>query len=457
MALAVHLRDAVSLAGRFPLLAGVTLDVDEGEIVHLAGANGAGKTSLLRAIAGLIPVSSGEAVVLGHDLRVDRLEVRREVGFVGHSSFLYDELTAEENLRFSLRALAVPSMASLRRSSAWVSPAAYRAPRQDGCRPASAAESRSRRSSPAVLGCGSSTSRMRASTPEEGACSTRSSARRASPGVTVVFASHELDRAGAIATERVEIAGGQVRRPRRAIGVASAHRSFRSRARRSTPVWRDALLVLGKDLRIERRARVATNQVLPFALAVLLLFGLALGPDRTTLEGVAAGLFWVTVLFASVLGVQRSFAVEAADDAADGLRISGLDPAGVFFGKAAALALQLLVLELVLAVLAAFLYGMPLSGAVLLVATCLVATVGLCSVGMLYGVLAIGTRFRETLLPLLLLPVSAPVLLGAVKAWQAALAGTPGSGVEWLELLGVFAVVYLAIGTVAFGPLLEDG
>src|SRR5271169_4615054 len=99
MATAVHLRDAVSLAGRFPLLAGVTLDVDEGETVHLSGANGAGKTSLLRTIAGLLPVSSGDAMVLGHDLRVDRMEVRREVGFVGHATFLYDDLTVEENLR----------------------------------------------------------------------------------------------------------------------------------------------------------------------------------------------------------------------------------------------------------------------------------------------------------------------------------------------------------------------
>jgi len=221
-------------------------------------------------------------------------------------------------------------------------------------------------------------------------------------------------------------------------------------------VWRDALLVLEKDLRIERRARVSTNQVLPFALAVLLLFGLALGPDRVTLENAAAGLFWVTVLFATVLGVQRSFALETADDAADGLRVSGLDPAGIFFGKAAALAIQLVVLELVLAVLAAFLYGMPLSGAALLVGTCLAATLGLASIGMLYGVLSIGTRFRETVLPLLLLPVAAPVLLGAVKAWKAALAGTPGSGLGWLELLLVFAAAYLAIGTVAFGSLLEE-
>jgi heme ABC exporter ATP-binding subunit CcmA len=104
MAPAVFLREAVALADRFPLLAGVTLDVGEGEVVHLSGPNGAGKSSLLRLCCGLLPLRSGEAVVLGHDLAVDRREVRRQVGYLGHSSFLYEELTVEENLRFALRA-----------------------------------------------------------------------------------------------------------------------------------------------------------------------------------------------------------------------------------------------------------------------------------------------------------------------------------------------------------------
>jgi heme ABC exporter ATP-binding subunit CcmA len=104
MAFAVHLRSALAFIGPYPVLAGVDLDVAEGEVVHLQGANGAGKTSLLRACAGLLPLSGGDAVVLGHDLRVDRRSVRRSVGLLGHAGFLYDDLTVADNVTFAVRA-----------------------------------------------------------------------------------------------------------------------------------------------------------------------------------------------------------------------------------------------------------------------------------------------------------------------------------------------------------------
>ena len=106
-------------------------------------------------------------------------------------------------------------------------------------------------------------------------------------------------------------------------------------------MWRDAVLVAGKDLRIERRSRVATNQIAPFALLVLIIFAFALDPDRGILARASAGLFWVAVLFSALLAVQRSFALEASDSARDGLRMSGLDPAGIFLGKAGAIAFHL--------------------------------------------------------------------------------------------------------------------
>jgi heme exporter protein B len=221
-------------------------------------------------------------------------------------------------------------------------------------------------------------------------------------------------------------------------------------------MWRDAALVAGKDLRIEARSRVATNQVAPFAILVLVLFGFALEPDRGILNQAAPGLFWIAVLFCSLLAVQRSFAVESADSARDGLRLSGLDPAGVFLGKAGAVALELAGLEVLLATGIVVLYGTSLAGAALLLATALAATVGLAACGTIYGALAAGLRVRETLLPLLILPVVAPVLLGATRAWEVALGQSLDDGWKWVTLLAVFAVVYVTAGVLAFGPILEE-
>jgi heme ABC exporter ATP-binding subunit CcmA len=112
MVLAVRLRSAVALVGRYPLLAGVDLDVKAGEILAIRGANGAGKTSLLRAIAGLLPLAAGEADVLGMDPTVDARALRRRVGLLGHRNGLYDDLNAEENVRFAARAARAPAAAA---------------------------------------------------------------------------------------------------------------------------------------------------------------------------------------------------------------------------------------------------------------------------------------------------------------------------------------------------------
>jgi heme ABC exporter ATP-binding subunit CcmA len=104
MAPAVDLRAAVCVTGRFPVLAGVDLSVAGGEVVVLEGANGAGKTSVLRVCAGLLPLTAGSATVLGLALPSQRLALRRRVGFLGHAPALYDDLTVTENVRFAVRA-----------------------------------------------------------------------------------------------------------------------------------------------------------------------------------------------------------------------------------------------------------------------------------------------------------------------------------------------------------------
>jgi heme exporter protein B len=226
-------------------------------------------------------------------------------------------------------------------------------------------------------------------------------------------------------------------------------------------VLRDAALVAAKDLRIEAHSRVTTNQVVPLAFLVLVLFAFALDPDSGILARATAGLYWIAVLFAGLLALQRAFTIESTDASRDALRLTRLDGGGVFLGKAGAVAAQLLALEALLLGGVFVLYGAEIEGSVaaavlLLAGACVVATAGLAAAGTLYAALSAGLRVRETLLPLLLLPVLAPVLIGASRAFESALEGAPGEGWAWVGLLAVFAAVYSAIGILGFGALLEE-
>ena len=211
MTLAVHLRSAVSLLGRFPALTGVDLDVSRGELVLLRGANGAGKTTLLRACAGLVPFSSGTAEVLGHDLRRDRRSVRRRVGLLGHATFLYDDLTVDDNLRFAARAAgATAGAADEAMGRLGLSGRLRTVPTGK-----LSAGQRRRVALAAVV-----TRRPDLWLLDEPHAGLDAGGRdlldgllteAVGRGATVLLASHELERAGALANRTVTLAGGQVR------------------------------------------------------------------------------------------------------------------------------------------------------------------------------------------------------------------------------------------------------
>jgi heme ABC exporter ATP-binding subunit CcmA len=210
MAHIVHLQRAVALIGRFPALAGVDLEVGKGEIVLLRGPNGAGKTTLLRVCAGLAPVSSGRAEVLGHDLVAHRAAVRRRVGLLGHATFLYDDLTVVENLDFWSRAAGASTAdgrAALDRLG--VAERLHRLPVQ------ALSAGQRRRVSFAAMVC----RRPELWLLDEPHAGLDAPGRdviddlmreAAAAGATVLFASHELDRAHDVATRTVTISGGVV-------------------------------------------------------------------------------------------------------------------------------------------------------------------------------------------------------------------------------------------------------
>ncbi|MEI7886058.1 MAG: heme ABC exporter ATP-binding protein CcmA [Actinomycetes bacterium] len=210
MSALVHLRSAVALIGRFPALAGVDLDVYPGEILLLQGPNGAGKTTLLGVCAGLIGLTSGQAVVLGEDLTANPRAVRRRVGLLGHDSFLYQDLSVVENLDFWSRAAAATvqdGRAALERLG--VSSRLFDLPVY------SLSAGQRRRVSFAAMIC----RRPELWLLDEPHAGLDSSGRdlvdglmaeASASGATVLFASHELDRAEHIAHRSVTISGGVI-------------------------------------------------------------------------------------------------------------------------------------------------------------------------------------------------------------------------------------------------------
>jgi heme exporter protein B len=220
---------------------------------------------------------------------------------------------------------------------------------------------------------------------------------------------------------------------------------------------RQSAVMARKDLIIEARGRYAIGAVLPFAGTLLIAFGLSLGPGRSLLQETAPGLLWLAVLFASVLCFRQAYQSEGEDGALEGLTLAPIDKASIFLGKAAAVALQLLVLEAAVLLLVAGLFDFSLGGRpALLVGTFVLGTIGLAAVGSLFGVLAESPRAREAVFPLLVLPLATPVLLAGVRATALATGGGSGSAGGWLGLLVAFDLVLLSAGTLVFGHLLED-
>jgi len=219
-----------------------------------------------------------------------------------------------------------------------------------------------------------------------------------------------------------------------------------------------ALAIAGKDARAELRGRQIAGSTLFFATLVLLLFGFALGPDARRLSEAAPGLLWLAIVFGSLLTVARLHQLEAEDGALEELARYPIGRHAIFLGKLLAGFAAILVLGGVLLPVVGILYGIDLAPAwPALAATLALGAIGLAAVGTFYAGVTVRMQAREVMLPLLMLPVVAPLLLATVKATTAALAGNPlGDLAAWLQLLLVFDVVMVVAGATTYGHLLEE-
>jgi len=221
---------------------------------------------------------------------------------------------------------------------------------------------------------------------------------------------------------------------------------------------RVALAIARKDALAELRGRHATVSTLFFAAVVLLLFGFALGPDAARLAAAAPGLLWLAVMFAGILVVNRLHLLETDDGALEQLALYPVARRAIYAGKALAGFGAMLLLGLLVLVAVGVLFAVDIAAAwPPLLATVILGALGVAAVGTFYAGVTVRLRAREVMLPLLMLPVLAPLLLGAVKATSAALAGDPfGELAAWLQLMVAFDVVMIVAGLATYGFLLDD-
>jgi heme exporter protein B len=221
-------------------------------------------------------------------------------------------------------------------------------------------------------------------------------------------------------------------------------------------VLRHAVAIAGKDLRVEARAKHAVATLLPFAATLLVSFGFAFGPGRDVLERTAPGLLWMAVLFAAVIAARRAYQTESEDGALEGLLLAPVDKAAVFLGKAAAVAVELLGLVACALLLVVVLFDLSVREPLVLAAAFGLGAIGLAAVGALFGVVAEAARTREAVFPTLVLPLVTPVLVAGVRATDLATTGRASEAVAWLGLLVAFDVVFVSLGVLVFGFLMED-
>jgi heme exporter protein B len=219
-----------------------------------------------------------------------------------------------------------------------------------------------------------------------------------------------------------------------------------------------ALLVARKDLSIEFRTRTAFLSALVFALLSIVIFYFSWDPTAVGAIDLAPGVLWIIFTFSGLLGLQRSFNVELAERAIDGLLAAPISRAAIYLGKALANLVFVVAIQIVAIPTLGIFYDVPLVGIFpALTGIALLAAIGIVAVGTLFASMTVNTRMAELLLPMLALPFFVPILLPAAQATAKLLAGRPvGDVVSWLKVLAAFDIVFVAACTAAFPYTLEE-
>jgi heme exporter protein B len=230
----------------------------------------------------------------------------------------------------------------------------------------------------------------------------------------------------------------------------------RPRTSRFAAYLKAILAIVRKDIAAEVRSKELISAMLVFSLLVVLIFNFALELDKAARENVAAGVLWVTFTFAGTLGLNRTFAAEMDRGSFDGLLLAPIDRTAIYFGKMIGTLLFMLIVEAIVMPVFSVLYGIVLFKPMLF-AVVLLGTVGYAGVGTLLASMAVHTRARDVMLPILLFPVAIPVVLAAVKASTGILLVAEwGEIAPWLNILLVYDTIFIAVAFMVFDYLVEE-
>lgn len=230
----------------------------------------------------------------------------------------------------------------------------------------------------------------------------------------------------------------------------------RGRSSQVSAYFRAVSAIVWKDLAAEFRSRELLSAMLVFALLVILIFNFALELDAKTRSTVTAGVLWVTFAFAGTLGLTRSLAVEKDRGCMDGLLLAPVDRSAIYFGKVIGNLIFMLIVEAIVLPVYSILYNINLFNLGLIFVIVL-GSVGYVTVGTLLATMAVQTRTRDILLPILLFPVEIPVFIAAIKASTGFLQGIDMVEImPWINLLLVYDVIFTAIAFMLFDFVVEE-
>lgn len=216
--------------------------------------------------------------------------------------------------------------------------------------------------------------------------------------------------------------------------------------------------ILWKDLRIELRTKETLAALLLLGLLTLVVLSFAFDPTSPLREAAAPGVLWVAVAFAGTLGMNRSLLLEREQDCLQGLLLAPVDRGAIYLAKTTANFLFMAAVQLILVPLFIFFFNLPFWPTVSRVGpVLLLGLLGFAAVGTMFAAVSLRTRAREVMLPLLMLPLAAPLLIAGIQASAALMAGQPLSAVaHWLNLLAAFDAVFLVVGWMAFEYVVAD-